>query len=354
MIAQNRQFPPTYSRKWPLEGQGERGMRNRGFLASASALRVFFRGDTMDGEVNGSVQRYARGQNPASVATRFKPGNKAAAGKLRGKSGERVRRQAEYDAWIEAGMPDVPFEQQMWWVLGALGVDNPPGCPCPTAWALLDQARKDPDWLFGKILPKMVEAVPKQARAQGLVIAEPDTGGCGGTGDVSTAHLQGRRSGRRKGSRSTPAWERALRWAGRHMGKPDAVPPSDLAGRLAALGRDHPDRLVSLLLQLDAERRRGAADAPAPEPAAPIPSPPPALPQPAEGTARRLKRLSLPGVYLVPIPERPRRALACPCPPAYEIVGLAVDQARGRVVVTIRSEALQFVAEEQAIPIVEC
>ena len=253
----------------------------------------------MDGEVNGGVQRYSRGQNPASVAARFKLGNKAAAGKLRGKSGERARRQADYDAWIEAGMPDVPFDQQIWWVMGALSVDNPPGCPCPVAWALLDQARRDPDWFFTKLLPKVVRP-SKAAQGEGLVIAEPDTGGCGGTGDVSTAHLQDLRTGRPKGSRSTPSWERDLRWAGRHLDKPEAVPPSALAGRLVALGRQHPDRLLSLLLQLDAEGRRGEARAPAPEPPAPIPPPPPAPIQPDDGTARRLKRLSLPFVYLIP------------------------------------------------------
>jgi hypothetical protein len=45
---------------------------------------------------------------------------------------------------------------------------------------------------------------------------------------------------------------RDVRWASRHLGKPDAEPPSDGARFLLAWGREHPDRLLALLARLDA------------------------------------------------------------------------------------------------------
>jgi hypothetical protein len=66
-------------------------------------------------------------------------------------------------------------------------------------------------------------------------------------------HLDGKRTGRPRGSRSTPAWVRDLRWAGRHLGDPEAAPPSPLAGRLLAWGREQPDRFLACLAPRDAD-----------------------------------------------------------------------------------------------------
>ena len=60
---------------------------------------------------------------------------------------------------------------------------------------------------------------------------------------MGTAQLQGKRTGRPPGIKSRP-WRRAVLWCIRNLDKADAVPPSPLAGRLLALGREHPDRLV--------------------------------------------------------------------------------------------------------------
>jgi hypothetical protein len=68
---------------------------------------------------------------------------------------------------------------------------------------------------------------------------------------VSVEHLAGKRTGRPRGSKSVPPWVRDLRWAYKHLDTPDAVPPSALAGRLRALGREQPDKFVACLL-LDA------------------------------------------------------------------------------------------------------
>jgi hypothetical protein len=59
--------------------------------------------------------------------------------------------------------------------------------------------------------------------------------------------LEGKRTGRRLGSKSRPPWERDLRWAYKNIGKPDAEPPSEFARGLRELGREHPDKLFDLL-----------------------------------------------------------------------------------------------------------
>ena len=80
-------------------------------------------------------------------------------------------------------------------------------------------------------------------------------------------HLLNKRSGRPKGSKTSPPWARDLRWAYKNLGRPDAVPPTALAGLLVALGREHPDRLVACLVLLDSQapkaeqRERDANDA---------------------------------------------------------------------------------------------
>jgi hypothetical protein len=70
---------------------------------------------------------------------------------------------------------------------------------------------------------------------------------------VGLEHLEKKRTGRPKGSKTSPAWVRALRWAERNLGKPDAEAqaPSELARYLLALGREHPDRFLACLALLE-------------------------------------------------------------------------------------------------------
>jgi hypothetical protein len=63
-------------------------------------------------------------------------------------------------------------------------------------------------------------------------------------------HLNGKRTGRRPGTKSRPSWEREIHWAYKNLDREDAKPPSALAGRLLTLGREHPDRFAALLLRL--------------------------------------------------------------------------------------------------------
>jgi hypothetical protein len=91
----------------------------------------------------------------------------------------------------------------------------------------------------------------------------------------SVAHLQGKRTGRRKGSRSRPHWLRAIRWAESQIERPGGKPPSKLASLLFALGQEHPDRLAMCIAKADeyeqamqqTARRERAIKAAAAEPA---------------------------------------------------------------------------------------
>jgi hypothetical protein len=113
-------------------------------------------------------------------------------------------------------------------------------------------------------------------------------------------HLQGKRTGRPRGSKTTPAWVRDLRWAERHLGRPDAAPPSPLAARLLALGREQPDKFLACLALRDARGRR-AAPPRGPAPPADLGPPGPAgcTPTPAGDRPRRVRVLVMPLEYLV-------------------------------------------------------
>src|SRR5438552_16411764 len=68
---------------------------------------------------------------------------------------------------------------------------------------------------------------------------------------MGVEHLQGKRTGRPRGSKSTPAWARDVRWVQKHLGQPAATPPTPLAGLLLNLGREHPEKFVACLTLAD-------------------------------------------------------------------------------------------------------
>jgi hypothetical protein len=73
------------------------------------------------------------------------------------------------------------------------------------------------------------------------------------------------RTGRPKGSKTTPRWVRALNWAERNYGKPGAVPPNGLAARMLQLAQEHPDRFAKCCALRDGLRRQDRPpEAPAP------------------------------------------------------------------------------------------
>jgi len=78
---------------------------------------------------------------------------------------------------------------------------------------------------------------------------------------MGVEHLQGKRTGRPRGSKSRP-WVRALGWAYRNMDKPDAEPPTPLAARLLALARADMAAFLRCLAALEAGMEPSAAPTP--------------------------------------------------------------------------------------------
>ena len=161
-------------------------------------------------------------------------------------------------------------------------------------------------------------------------------------------HLEGKRTGRPRGSKSTPPWVKAVRWASKNLDNPHAVPPSALAGRLLALGREHPDRLVACLANLYAMEHQDEVPARA---SPPLPTPP----DNSNGAAQAL-----------PAPQGPRKLRTVfvsvadlskqlwhyhtSIPSDARLVGCALDEARPGIVYTISSETFAPIPVGQPIP----
>src|SRR5262245_56430126 len=155
---------------------------------------------------------------------------------------------------------------------------------------------------------------------------------------MAIEHLIGRRTGRPSGSRSAPRWLRALRWAERNLGRPEAEPPSALAALLVAFGREHPDRFVTCLAMVEAvtsPKRQGAQV----EKAEPKPVVNGPIPVSGGQSRRRLRKLVIDRknlMYLVAgipfqldFPELPQR---------FEVVDFTVDRTRDIITLSLHSE----------------
>src|SRR5436305_9377494 len=82
----------------------------------------------------------------------------------------------------------------------------------------------------------------------------------------------GDRTGRPKGSKSTPRWVRALNWAERNYGTPGAVPPNALAARFLEMAQERSDLFVrSCALRDGLQQQVRPQKAPAPPAANGIP-----------------------------------------------------------------------------------
>jgi hypothetical protein len=157
----------------------------------------------------------------------------------------------------------------------------------------------------------------------------------------SVAHLEGKRSGRPPGSKSTPRWIKDATWVERHLGDPDAKPSTALAAALLKLAREQPDKFVAVLALREAPPQ---TEAPAP---------------PAGGADRGPEhRLDLinGGVKTLVVGHRElRRMLAGDKPRARLIAPAALDILGGWVSdrglhLTIRADALPRLQRGQPIP----
>jgi hypothetical protein len=165
---------------------------------------------------------------------------------------------------------------------------------------------------------------------------------------MSVDHLHDKRTGRPPGSKSTPRWVRDVRWAYRHLGKPDAVPPSALAGFLVALAREHPDRFITCLALADAqspkaERKRRTDGVPSA-------GSPDGCP---DGQSRRLKRLTVWEAGLFEYLRGGTGAWVYDLPADAHVVACEADTSHRALRLTIRSVTFPEVAEGEPLPGVE-
>jgi hypothetical protein len=199
---------------------------------------------------------------------------------------------------------------------------------------------------------------------------------------MGVQHLEGKRTGRPKGSKSSPVWVRAARWALANLDYPDAVPPSPLAGRLLALGRESPDRLVLCLeaLRMKAvhseqepqressshdknvgrderseESRHESAVVSEPVPvskgdAVPLPlERESAVVQSAIQVSRKLKTLLVPKAVLLRLLLRCRLAL----PADVSLIDVVPDATGEEFLFTLGSWSYEAIPERQPIPVLD-
>jgi hypothetical protein len=168
-------------------------------------------------------------------------------------------------------------------------------------------------------------------------------------------HLEGRRTGRRKGGKNSPAWVRDVRWAYKNLGKPDAVAPSEGARYWLTVARERPSEFAAALVQLDRSENRK-----------------PVTNEPATGTGPGSRQHNDNGATPIRrIAQRPLRAksLFLPedhlrrqfsgerplsgvtnLPDGFRVVACDVDRTRRGLLLTLLSEAFEEVAEGEPIP----
>jgi hypothetical protein len=167
-------------------------------------------------------------------------------------------------------------------------------------------------------------------------------------------HLQDNRTGRPKGSKNSPAWARAARWAARNLNRPDAVPPSALAEGLAALGCESPDRLLACLALADAVEQRPEWASGQCQPKGREPEEAP-LGSGAESKKPRgrVKKLRVTESLLAASLSGRRHRWITNLPPDFRIVACEREAGGEAIVLTLRAEGFPLVPEGQDVPELE-
>jgi len=149
---------------------------------------------------------------------------------------------------------------------------------------------------------------------------------------MSVAHLQHKRTGRPRGSKSSSPLKRDLMWAYRNLGK-DVEPPTDGARYWAKMASEQPEKFVAAMKVLDETIRRSRDE--------------PQNGKPVARAGQRLKTVVLTEKELLKI-LMSRRGWDVPADG--KLVGYALNQARGEVLFTIGSAEFQPLEEEQVVP----
>jgi hypothetical protein len=150
-------------------------------------------------------------------------------------------------------------------------------------------------------------------------------------------HLQGKRTGRPRGSKSSSPLKRDLRWACRNLGK-DVEPPTAGAKFWADMARNEPEKFVKAVAELDAANRRLADKNPRSEPQ-------PGIPVARAGQRRK-------SVFLTETEIHATVNAFCTAklPAGARLVGCAMVPERGGCLFTVFSKSFDQLAEGIPIP----
>jgi hypothetical protein len=157
---------------------------------------------------------------------------------------------------------------------------------------------------------------------------------------MSVDHLAGRRSGRPRGSKTTPAWVRDATWCYRNLDNPDAEPPSPFAKRLLDQARQRPDLLLVALAQLGCPPRREETS----------------LQQARmeDAPTSGVRRLSVPvNGLLAWAMGHPAPSWLTQVPDGCELESVALHHTRRRLILTLRDKSFPTTPPGQPVPVVE-
>jgi hypothetical protein len=155
--------------------------------------------------------------------------------------------------------------------------------------------------------------------------------------DMPLEHLQGKRTGRPRGSKSSSPLKRDLRWACRNLGK-DVEPPSDGAKFWSEMARNEPEKFVRALTELDAAITRSAGEKPR------------SAPQPGIPVARAGQRRKTVFLTETEIHTAVNAFCKVKLPAGARLVGCAMVQERGGFLFTVFSKSFDQLAEGVPIP----
>jgi hypothetical protein len=168
---------------------------------------------------------------------------------------------------------------------------------------------------------------------------------------MGVAHLEGKRTGRRKGSKTAPEWLRGLRWAIKNFGKV-AVPPTPAAAKWQAIAYEQPDRFMKCWAQYEDMQRDEKKDA-----NGSIPKGPERREEAGAVGVRmgekpmRARSVFLPVAKLRPHIRLDRNALELQnFPLDIRVIRCVLDPARGGLVIALSSAAFEEVPANHMVP----
>jgi hypothetical protein len=168
-------------------------------------------------------------------------------------------------------------------------------------------------------------------------------------GFMGVEQLEGKRTGRPRGRKSRPRWQRDLEWAYRHLGQ-DVEPSSAGAKYFLDLAKERPGEFLACLAQLDkVSDRKPESSAPATMPAEQQ-EPIPAIAKVAQKPMRaKMAFLSLDRLGL--LLKGAERVVSLP--DDTKVIAASLDRGRCGLVLTLRSSSFPLVDAGQPIPQLE-